>query len=320
MEEALDTAAAIETRLRPLVASGVIGSYDSLLTYLPAPSQQRRVIEAVKAMKDDSFDAGRVAVAFNGALAENGFRPDAFAGYVEALPDLLAPSRIILPDDLQSRGLDELVARYVRRDPGRVRVVTYLFPTDPRWKRQAPPGLIDQVTAGSDRIVVTGANVVSRELRRIFSTDAKRSIVLGLGIVIVLLWIDFRSLRLTAIAMAQLLSGVVLMLGAMGVFGIEVNYVNAFVTTMILGVGIDYSIHLVHRLHLSQGRVEPGLLETGKAVVLAALTNVAGFGTLAIGGFPALRSFGLVALLGSLACLLTTLTLVPALMARRSVS
>jgi predicted RND superfamily exporter protein len=83
---------------------------------------------------------------------------------------------------------------------------------------------------------------------------------------------------------------------------------------MILGVGIDYSIHLVHRMHETGGRVEGGLLETGKAVVLASLTNIAGFGTLMLGSYPALRSFGLVATLGSLTCLLTSLTLVPALM------
>jgi hypothetical protein len=85
---------------------------------------------------------------------------------------------------------------------------------------------------------------------------------------------------------------------------------------MILGVGIDYSIHLVHRMSWSGGRIEPGLLETGKAVVLAALTNIAGFGTLAFGNYPALRSFGVAAVFGSVTCLFTALTLVPALMAR----
>ena len=47
---------------------------------------------------------------------------------------------------------------------------------------------------------------------------------------------------------------------------------------------------------------------------LPSLTNIAGFGTLMLGSYPALRSFGLVATLGSLTCLLTSLTLVPALM------
>jgi len=49
--------------------------------------------------------------------------------------------------------------------------------------------------------------------------------------------------------------------------------------------------------------------------VMAALTNMAGFGTLTLGNYPALKSFGLVALIGSITCLFTSLTLVPALMA-----
>jgi predicted RND superfamily exporter protein len=116
--------------------------------------------------------------------------------------------------------------------------------------------------------------------------------------------------------MIQLICGVVMMLGAMKLAGIRLNYVNSFVSTMILGVGIDYSIHLVHRMHLTRGKVEPGLLETGKAVVMAALTNMAGFGTLTLGNYPAMISFGKVALIGSITCLFTSLTLVPALMAR----
>jgi predicted RND superfamily exporter protein len=108
-----------------------------------------------------------------------------------------------------------------------------------------------------------------------------------------------------------------MMLGVMKIADIHLNYVNAFVAVMILGVGIDYSIHLVHRMSLSGGRIEAGLLETGKAVVMAALTNIAGFFVLTRGNYPALRSFGWVALIGSLTCLFTALTLVPALMSRK---
>jgi predicted RND superfamily exporter protein len=106
------------------------------------------------------------------------------------------------------------------------------------------------------------------------------------------------------------------MLGCMKLLHMDINYANAFVATMIMGVGIDYSIHLVHRLHANGGVVDDGVLETGKGVVLAAATNVAGFGTLAFGSYPAMRSVGIVALIGSLTCLATALILVPSLMTR----
>ena len=164
--------------------------------------------------------------------------------------------------------------------------------------------------------MVTGTNIVAKELRALFGREAPRAVLIGLVVVFLLLLLDFRSLRLTSIAMAQLICGVIMMLGVMRLVGINLNYVNAFVATMILGVGIDYSIHLVHRLTLSNGEITDGLKETGKAVVIAALTNIAGFGTLWLGNYPALRSFGQVATIGSLTCLFTALTLVPAVMAR----
>ena len=91
----------------------------------------------------------------------------------------------------------------------------------------------------------------------------------------------------------------------MKLLGMQINYANAFVATMIMGVGIDYAIHLVHRLHSNGGVLDEGVMETGKGVALAAATNVAGFGTLAFGNYPAMRSVGIVALIGSLTCLLT---------------
>lgn len=316
--EALQLTEAIEQRLRPLLASGVVASHDSVLKYLPSEEQQRRILDALRADAQGAFDPQRIQRSFAQGLERSGFQEQAFAGFSEGLPRFLAPERPLRLEDLEQRGLGRLIERYIREDGDRVRSVTYLYLTDPRWKRRPPPGLVEALTAGDPRIVVTGTNVVSREFRKIFGREAPRAVLLGLVVVFVLLWVDFRSLRLTCIALAQMSCGVLMMLGLMKVAGIHLNYVTAFVAVMIMGVGIDYSIHLVHRLSGSGGIVEPGLLETGKAVVIAALTNVAAFGTLTLGNYPALRSFGTAALFGSVTCLLTALTLVPALMTRRA--
>jgi len=315
LEEAVARAEQVEERLQPFVASGVLGSYDSILTYLPRAHEQEEIIEAVRNRTDAEFDPERIRTAFLLALDENGFRQEPFEVYLERMEAFLTPERPITLADLERQGLGRLVGRYVHRGPDEVRVVTYLFPTDPKWKKESPPGLEDQVSAGDPDIVVTGTNVVGVELKKIFYVDIFRAVSAGLILVFILLLVDFRSLKLSIIAMAQLVCGVVMMLGAMKLVGIRLNYVNSFVATMILGVGIDYSIHLIHRMHLTRGKVEPGLLETGKAVVMAALTNMAGFGTLTLGNYPALKSFGLMALIGSITCLFTSLTLVPALMA-----
>jgi len=132
--------------------------------------------------------------------------------------------------------------------------------------------------------------------------------------VALLLWLGFRSLWLALLANLQLLTGVIWMLAGMQILGIKMNFINAFVTTMILGVGIDYGIHIIHRIS-QEGLDNPeGLLETGKAVVMAALTNVAGFGTVGLSSYPGLSSMGVVCVIGSITCLLTALTTLPAMM------
>jgi predicted RND superfamily exporter protein len=314
-QEAEALAQKVEKRLEPFRANGIVGTYDSILTYLPPRSQQEEIIAALQAGRSGPFDPHRVKGALARALETNGFNQEPFADYLSRLEKMLSPERPLTLADLEGKGLGRLVDRYVHRTDGGVRIVTYLFPTDPRWKRVPPPGLVEALTDGDQGIVVTGTNVAGHELRKLFTHDATLAVLLGLAVVVVLLLLDFKSVRLTMIAMAQLITGVLMMLGAMKLFGVTVNYANAFVATMIMGVGIDYSIHLIHRLHLSNGKVEEGLYETGKAVVMAALTNVAGFGTLALGSYPAMRSLGAVALMGSITCLLTSLTLVPAVMA-----
>jgi predicted RND superfamily exporter protein len=315
--EALELAETIERRLAPWIADGTLSSRDSILGYIPPRARQEQVL-ALLAAGGDRFDLDRIRATFLSALDANGFRREGFEVFLGRLERMLSPRGPMELGDLDQRGLGRLIERYVRRDAEGVRVVTYLSLSDPRWKREAPPGLIEAVVAGDPDIVLTGTNVVSRELRRIFTRESRQAVLLGLGVVTLLLLVDFRSFKLTLIALAQLVTGVVLMLGVMKVLDIHLNYVNAFVATMILGVGIDYGIHVAHRLSLSGGRVEAGLLETGKAVVIAALTNIAAFGTLVFANYPALRSFGMVAAIGSATCLLTSLTLVPALMARSS--
>jgi predicted exporter len=314
-EEAAQLAQKVESRLQPFVADGTVGSYDSILTYLPPAGQQQEILRALGAGAEGAFDVGRIRATFLRALDRNGFRREPFADYVDRLQKFLAPTRPLTLADLEGKGLGRLVDRYVHRTPDGVKIVTYLYPTDPRWKRIPPPGLVEAISGGDEGIVVTGTNVVGRELRHVFLRDSRVSVVLGLFLVAALLWIDFRSVHLTGIALGQLVSGVLIMLGVMRLLDMHINYANAFVTTMIMGVGIDYSIHLVHRLHRNGGRADEGVLETGKGVVMAAATNVAGFGTLAFGSYPAMRSVGIVALIGSVTCLVTALTFVPAMMA-----
>ncbi|PYQ10396.1 MAG: hypothetical protein DMH00_11375, partial [Acidobacteria bacterium] len=302
-DEVLERNRQVDRKLEPFVANGMLLGYESILTYLPARQDQESVIRALKTGKT-----------FESALRENGFREGIYDHYLKTLPATLNPPRPVTLKDLEAAGLDPFVSRYVKMGDGRTRTVTYLFPADVAAKRHAPAALVRAVNDPDQGVEITGVNIASTEMRRIFRRDAWHAVLLGLVLVAALLWLDFRSGWLTALAMIQLLTGVVWMLAGMQALGIKMNFINAFVTTMILGVGMDYGIHIIHRIS-QEGLDNPdGLLETGKAVVMAALTNVAGFGTVGLSNYPGLQSMGLVCVIGSITCLITALTTLPALM------
>jgi hypothetical protein len=307
---------AVNRLLEGFRADGTILGYESITSYLPPRDEQEAVIRALKDGARGPFNLKRIERTFRAALRENGFREEIYDDTLAALPATLRPERPITVEDLEAAGLDRFVGRYVRRDgDGGYRSVTYLFPADPRARREPPPALLKALDRPREGIEITGVNIASTEMRNIFRRDAWLAVYLGLALVTVLLWLDFRSVRLTVLANVQVLTGVVWMLGAMHLLGIKMNFVNAFVTCMILGVGIDYGIHIIHRI-AQEGLSNPtGLLETGKAVVMAALTNVAGFGAVGfISNYPGLASMGKVCVLGSITCLITALTTLPALL------
>jgi predicted RND superfamily exporter protein len=109
------------------------------------------------------------------------------------------------------------------------------------------------------------------------------------------------------------------MLAAMAGLGIPLNFMNIFVTTMILGIGVDYGVHVIHRYREARDQdhaeLHRALSETGNAIVVAVLTTVCGFGSLAVSHYPGLRSLGYVAILGASSSALVAITLLPAFLA-----
>ncbi len=78
------------------------------------------------------------------------------------------------------------------------------------------------------------------------------------------------------------------------------------VLPLIIGIGIDYGIHVVHRFTVDNS-IEEVLRHTGKAVFLSALATMIGFGSLgAIGTFRGIATLGILLFIGVGACLSMT--------------
>jgi hopanoid biosynthesis associated RND transporter like protein HpnN len=135
-----------------------------------------------------------------------------------------------------------------------------------------------------------------------------------LAITVVLLF-DFRKLGRTLIALLPLVVGLTLALGVLGLSGLPLNPANIIALPLVLGVGVDNGVHLLHDYLI---RRREGLRTVSypiaRGVLVKGLTTMIGFGTLMISSQRGLAALGLCLTLGVGCCLLASLVLLPAVL------
>jgi hypothetical protein len=120
-------------------------------------------------------------------------------------------------------------------------------------------------------------------------------------------WLDFRRTGAALLATATVLAGVGMSLGVMPALGVELNLANFFAIPMLIGLGIDSAIHIIHRAHEDPR----GLGGTVRAVAFTAITTAIGFGALVFAEHRGMRSLGLVMGVGSLCCMYVACVVLP---------
>jgi hypothetical protein len=292
-----------------LVEGGELAGIDTIADVIPPPEIQQAVVDRLIEAAPDLAD---LRPRFEDALRRNGLNPVPFREGIDHLVTALGRRRPLSLEDLEGTALARVVDRYMARAGGEYSAAMYLYPPRGSWRQGAPPGLVDVLAAFPDG-ALSGVNVISAELRRIVWQDAVAALVLGLIGVYLLMWADLGSSIRTLLALLPLALGMVWMLGAMAVLDIRLNFFNIFVLTMIVGIGVDYGVHLIHRW-AEAGDDPDRTAATAKAITVAALTTMVGFGSLVVSHFPGLRSVGAAAMLGAAATAVLAITVLPALL------
>ncbi len=310
---ALARAQQLGVGLDKLVEEGVVSSYESLANLIPAAASQERSLAWLAAHRELT-DPARVKKELDSALQAAGLVPGAFAAGSATLDEALRPVDPVTLEVWRGTPVEQVVQRSLRHDEGGVTTVVNVFSPPGKWRREAPPQLIELVR-GVPQATLTGVNLVSQRLRHTVWQDAVVAGLLGLVLVIGLLLWDSQSLKAALVCLLPVATGVLWALGVMAVVGYPLNLLNVFVITMVIGVGSDYAIYILYRVR--EGASLETLAQTARAVTLAALSTIIGFGTLITTHYPGLQSMGWMALLGvSFACF-TAVVLVP-LVVRRS--
>jgi predicted RND superfamily exporter protein len=307
--EAIATSERAMPDLERLTANGTLGSVQSINTFLPPESQQRAAIESLK-----TFEPARVERTFREALAANGFRESAYDDVLPLFLRAMQASEPLTVDKVEQLGLGESLQRFVKKTPDGYVSILYLYPKGERWPRSLPA----ELRAFRERHpegVLTGINLVAETLRRIIRADGVRASIAGFVVVFSLLVIGFRSFARAVLVFVPFLAGCTCMLGVMAALGLEFNFMNIFIGLMLVGTATDYAVYMLQRYDESPDLFPSMASETARAVTLAAVTSIVGFGSFAISHYPGLRSIGYAATVGVGASCLASITLLPALLA-----
>jgi len=159
-----------------------------------------------------------------------------------------------------------------------------------------------------------------RVIHKLLISSQLQSLVLASIIVLVLVSLTQRSFRRGAISLLSVLVPLEFILGFMGLSNIPLDLGTVLCGALIIGLGIDGSIHFLHYYHQVQKRgiegkraLELTMGHVGRAVITANATTFCGFVVLLFSQTTAVRNFSMVNSMAILLVTISVLTLLPAL-------
>lgn len=178
--------------------------------------------------------------------------------------------------------------------------------------------LAESLTARSDGqlwMAASASTLFGSMLETILRDGPRLSLAAVVGVTLLML-LGF-GLRGAVPVLTTVMIGLV----ALGIFasarGVKINFMNFVALPITLGVGADYASNLWARMR-QEDSADASLIiaQSGASVALCSATTVIGYGSLLLSRNLALRSFGMLAGIGEVTCLLTALILLPALNAQ----
>ncbi len=268
--------------------------------------------------QDDVYEASRQASQLEVVLKNTdpqtattrlqGFSQTLFVDYRNKIADL---KRSMHPAPVEMKDLpQDLKDRFVSTDG---KYLLLVYPNINIWEREAMEKFLYEMrTIDPD---VTGNAVHMFESSLLMIDGYISAGLYALTAIFLYLMLTLRNIRTTLLVMLPTLAGAILTLGLMRLTGVQFNLANLVILPLILGIGVVDGVHILHRY-----REEPECGEnvvsksTGQAVMLTSLTTMIGFGSLMVADHQGVYSVGLVLTLGVGSCLITSVTLLPALM------
>ena len=180
---------------------------------------------------------------------------------------------------------------------------------------------VEKITEGDPAKTITGGySLVEKEMSESIVSGQYYSLLFAFLAIFILLAIIFKSISAGLLGSLPLLFAVVCTFGFMGWSGIKLDIVTALLSSVSIGLGVDFTIHMFWRMksEISSGReyreaAVTALRTAGRGITINALSVMLGFSILFLSSFPIIKSFALLIILSLLFCLVSSLLLVPAI-------
>ncbi|MEM1999299.1 MAG: hydrophobe/amphiphile efflux-3 (HAE3) family transporter [Archaeoglobaceae archaeon] len=165
---------------------------------------------------------------------------------------------------------------------------------------------------------VTGQAALSTEIGTIMINSQTTMTTVAYIAILILLLAIYRSIRKSVVPLIAITTVIGVMNLIMFLSGVKQTMVSIALNSIVLGLGIDFSIMITERYLEERQRVSEieavkrAIERTGKATTTSALAMLGGFGSLMLSTFPVMRDFGFLALVAISFSLLSAFTVVPA--------
>ncbi len=168
----------------------------------------------------------------------------------------------------------------------------------------------------------TGTNVLTYHILDMLGGSQWNSLIITIVATLIVLTIVFlyekRSFILGLITSLPVVLALLWLLGSMYVLGINFNVVTVTITSLTIGLGITYAIHITHRFledwskeENIENAIRKTVRHTGTSIFGAAATTMAGFGTLMLSSMPPIQQFGEIATLSILYSFVLSVFILP---------
>ena len=168
-------------------------------------------------------------------------------------------------------------------------------------------------------ITIGGYAVIMADFAESIIKGQIYSLLFAVIVVFLLLAIVFRSFKGGLIGSIPLIASILVLFGFMGYSDIALDAATALLSSIMIGVGVDFTIQYIwcFNLHIRTGLSYPdataaAMKTIGRSIIINALSVMAGFSALIFSGFTSIRFFGFLVIISIGSCLLGAIIIVPA--------